>query len=212
MWKKIRRVDYRHWICLAVLLGSLALGVFVYKYPFYRLIESVVDFGKSFVGCIFHFLKKGYLLPFDQSINEFSKVDLQYYIDIDLEEIYRRLTGLKDQIFVLRNFTLYLFYVLIGFCKFLIIVCCVFIFGIILLIPTFLEWDKVNNDYDEDTGPLKWYKKWVNRPYKAAKACFLDWLSFFSVLRGGRLLYRFGCFILACGRCLWSSLLITFGF
>lgn len=202
MWKKVRDIDYRHWVCLAILLGSLVLGVFVYKYPFYRLIESVADFGKSFVHCIAHFLGKGQSVPFDQSINEFSKVNIAYYIGIDLDEIYRRLTALKDEIFVMRNFIVYLFYVMLNFCKIMIVVCYAFILGIILLLPTIFEWDKVNNDYNTDTAPLRWYKRWVVRPYKAAKSWLCDFFAFFRA--SGWWSYFVGLWLLYFG--LWTVL------
>ncbi len=179
MWKRLRRIDYRHWIALAVLLGTVSLGVFVYKYPFYRLLEGIADLVKAVVYCFANFYEKAHKLSFEQTVNEFSKVDLQYYIGIDLEEIYRRLTCLKDEIFVLRNFTVYLVYVMIGFCKFLCIVCYVVIFGLILFMPVFLFWDEVNNDYNEDTKPLQWFKHWVNRPFKAAKAWLGGFFAFF---------------------------------
>ncbi len=47
MLKKFKNIDYRHWIAVAVLLGSVALCLFVYRYPLLRLIEGGEAFGRS---------------------------------------------------------------------------------------------------------------------------------------------------------------------
>lgn len=177
MWARIRRIDYRHWVSLVLILGTLALGVFVYEYPFYRLIEALVDFGKA-VAYFFADLF-GAEFPYEQSVNAFSRVDVGHHIGIDLQEIYRRLTGLWDEIFVLENFAEYLGFLLMSFIKGMFTFCWIMIVVLAVVTPTVLTWDGVNNNYNEDTKPLRRFKRWIGRPCRAVKNWLCAFLSFF---------------------------------
>ena len=43
----MKRIDYRHFLCIAVTLGFVLCGVFVFSNAFWRLIESFRDLGLS---------------------------------------------------------------------------------------------------------------------------------------------------------------------
>ena len=179
MWARIKSINYRHWVSLALILGTVALGVFVYEYPFYRLIEAFADFGKAVAYCFADLFGMADELPFEQTVIQFSRVDVQQHLGIDLREIYRRLAGLWDEIFVMRNFVEYLTFLFMGLIKILYSFCWLMIVALAVVVPIVLTWDGVNNNYNEDTRPLRWFKRWIARPCRAVKLWLEDFLAFF---------------------------------
>ena len=74
MLKKLKSIDYRHWICLALILASLALGLFVYRYPYVRLIEGGRDLGQSIANFFCTKVLGAEEAPFTFSVNEYSSI------------------------------------------------------------------------------------------------------------------------------------------
>ena len=179
MWNKIKQTDYRHYICAALLLGALALGIFVYQYPWLRLIEAVDDLWRSIAYSFADLFGAADRLPFAQTVNSFSRVDLNHHVGIDVAEIVRRLTGLKDQIFVWQNFFMYVIWLLWWLTRILMRLCWVLIAILLIAIPMILTWDDINNDHNADTRPLRWWKRWVARPFRYARDWCIDFWDFF---------------------------------
>ena len=183
MWNKLKSINYRHWLCLGIILGSVALGVFVYQYPFYRFLEGLGDFGRIIAYTFADLLGLGDRLPFQQTVNDFSAVNLQSEIGIDLAEIVRKLTELKDHIFVGENLLQYLSFLLYYFMQIIYWLSIFMIVVIFLSMPVIVTWDDINNDYNQDTKPLRIYKRIVATPYGHIKDWCLDFWDFF---RGSR--------------------------
>ena len=49
MLKKLKQIDYRHYICIVITLIFLYLAVFYFKFSHLRIIESIRDLSLSFV-------------------------------------------------------------------------------------------------------------------------------------------------------------------
>ncbi|MBQ9098504.1 MAG: hypothetical protein IJY50_03650 [Clostridia bacterium] len=183
MLKKIKSINWRHWLCLGIILGSVALGVFVYQYPFYRLLEGISDFGRIIAYTFADLIELGDRLPFRQTVNDFSAVNLQSEIGIDLAEIVRKLTELKDHIWVGQNFLQYLIFLLYHLTRFLYYLSIALIVILILAIPVAITWDDINNDYGQDTKSLRGWKRWIVRPWRHV----VDWLwDFWDFFRSSR--------------------------
>ena len=178
MWKKLKQLDYRHLLCLALVLGSVALGIFVYKYPFVRVGESLNDFGRALAYTVTDLIGIAERAP-EQTVNEFSGVDLMEIFNIDASGIRDKLTSVWREIFVWENFASYLFFLLRGFGWILFYLCIAFLLVIPLALPVILSWESVNNDYNADTLPLRLFKRFVVTPCRSVFAwCKAFWHFF----------------------------------
>lgn len=67
----LRRIDYRHYLCIAITAGFVLLGVFVFGSAFTRLIEAGRDFGLS----VAYYFCEIFGIPysFTPTVNEFPK-------------------------------------------------------------------------------------------------------------------------------------------
>lgn len=172
MWKKLRSINYRHWICAAILLGSAALCLFYYQYPVIRLIESGEAFGRSIAYTFLDLFDLTERFPISQTINDYTRVNLTNTIGFDFETLQEKLTGVWSQIFVWDHFVYYLYFLLwwtirILYYADIVLLCC--LPGIFYLIFT---WDIKNNEYNEETKPLRFFKRCVVTPGR----CVVQWL------------------------------------
>ena len=183
MWKKIKSINYRHWISLALVLGSAALCVFVYRYPLIRLWESISAFGRSFAYAFANAYGFADRFPIEQTVNSYSSVDLEKIIGFDMEILYRKLTGVWEAVPVGLHFQYYLLFLLWHFTRFMYYACIALLVVIIMIIPIMLTWDDVNNDYNKDTKPLVLFKRFVAAPCRRAFKWCREFLSFFLASR-----------------------------
>ena len=189
MLKKIKRIDYRHVLCLALVLGSAALGIFVYRYPLTRLGESIEAFLRSIAFAFIDMAELSERFQIMQTVNNYSKVELAPIIGFDYEALRDKLTGVWSQVFVGIHFQYYLIFLLWYFVKFLYVACLVILVGVVIAIPIIMAWDDTNNDYNEDTKPLQLFKTFVAAPCRRIYAWCRDLLDFFKNSR------YFGIFI-----------------
>ena len=180
MWKKLRYADYRHWISIALILGSLALCFFCYQYPIQRLIEAGEAFGRSVAYTFLDLFELGEDAAIEQTVNQYSNVDLNAAIGIDLETLYAKLTGVWSQIFVWEHFRAYLVFLLWHFIRFTYYGCMVLLLGILAAMPVMLTWDEINNDYNEDTKPLVLFKRFIAAPWRRVWAWCKSFWRFFA--------------------------------
>ncbi|MBR2622424.1 MAG: hypothetical protein IKC97_08665 [Clostridia bacterium] len=179
MWKKLKSIEYQHWIALSIVLGTAALGVFVYQYPFLRIFEALNDFCRSIVYAFTSLIYSTDEPPFMQTVNNFSAVDLSSSIGIDFIELSRKLTSVWPHVFESTGFRTYLIFLLYHFTRFILVVCWILIFALAFAMPIILTWDNINNNYNKDTKPLQLFKRWVVRPYhKVAEWCKDFWCFF----------------------------------
>lgn len=183
MWKKLKQIDYRHWIAALLVLGSAALCVFVYKYPLLRLWESICAFGRSMAYAFLDMLELYEAHPITQTTNDFSAVDLKSAIGIDFPELWRRISGVWSEIFVKENFFYYLIFLLYHFTRFIYHACILLLIGVAFAIPIILTWDDVNNDYNKDTAPLKIFKRIIAAPCRRVFEWCREFTRFFRASR-----------------------------
>ncbi len=179
MLKKIKSIDYRHWISVAVLLGSVALCLFVYRYPLLRLIEGGEAFGRSFAYAFLDALELADGFPIAQTVNELSRVDLSTAINIDFAALWDKLTGVWSQLFVGDHFRAYLLFLLWYTFRALYWIDIGFICCIPLICYIVFTWDEKNNNYNAETRPLRFFKHFIVKPLQHVTAWCWDFWDFF---------------------------------
>lgn len=177
----LRRIDYRHYICIAITLGFVCLGVFVFSAAFFRLLEGGRDFGLSVAyyfcelfGIPYNFSPTVNDLPKDppaiflpESIEAFKLTWGNYWsrwIDLDNFLGYLSLFGKGAKIFVIA-----------------LIPAIALILALRMLVSRSLR--TVNNEYGKESLPLRIFKRISDFTYRPVVA----WLkSFFGFVREHR--------------------------
>ncbi|MCI8988813.1 MAG: hypothetical protein HFK05_03555 [Clostridia bacterium] len=202
-----KRFDYRHIICIAITLGFVLCGVFLYFGALGRLIEGGRDFGLS-VGYYFCEIF-GIQHDITPTVNDLPKLPFFEFPPAPPSTPSTPLpdtwTGFQSawvrywQLWATTdNFTGYLSFLgnlLFMLCKVLIIIL-PFVLAAYVYLKRYLK--KENNDYDKDSRPLKAFKwlsahtycpvkQWLaglwafikaHKPYYAAWLCL--WLFYFN--------------------------------
>lgn len=179
MLKKFKNIDYRHWIAVAVLLGSIALCLFVYRYPLLRLIEGGEAFGRSIAYTFLDLIGIAEEHPITQTVNELSRVDLSSAIGFDFNTLRDKLTGVWEQLFVGDHFRAYLLFLLWYSIRALYWIDVVFICCIPLICYVVFTWEEKNNKYNEETKPLRFFKRFILAPLRHVADWCLNFWDFF---------------------------------
>ena len=184
----MKRIDYRHFICIAVTLCFVALGVFKFFGAVGRLIESVRDIGLSagFYFCeLFQIPHK--ITP---TVNDFPKIP---FFDFggdsapsvpsvpfpDEWQTFKEKWSQYWQIWTTaENFFAYLAFLGDLLYMFLMIVLCFLpvVVAAFVLLKRFAMTE--NNDWGKDTKPLQIFKRISAVTYRPVKAWLISFLSF----------------------------------
>lgn len=176
--KKLK-LDYRHIICVLITLGFFITAMFAFPYALPRLMESVGDFGRSFVyyfSELFDSSSTGQV-----SLGSSSTVITDSVIKLPIEwESFKQSWLDYWQLFISKsNFIAYLIFltnVAFYLCQIILIFIPLFIL-IKWLLKRALK--RENNDYNQDTKPLKVFKK-VVVPLMYVKRWVVSFLSFIA--------------------------------
>lgn len=177
---KLLKIDYKHFICISVLLSSLLVLLFCFPYSFARFFESLKDIGTSFVyyfGCLV-FQDENFVIP---TVNNMSVQP--FIVPFNLPTSWADFVVFCEQFFTLfgvgANFSLYLDClgnIIYNFSYFLLL----FLPIILCLIIWFnSSLKKKNNFYNKETKPLKIFKKFVFGVYVPIKNWIKELYVFF---------------------------------
>lgn len=185
--KKVgKRIDYRHFICVAITLAFVLVAIFVFPSALGRLIESVRDFGLSVA---FYFCKIfGIENSVTATVNDLPKMpffdvpNMPYSPVPSLPETfegfkvkwheYWQLTVTSRNIVGYLDFLGRLLLVVANAILYII----PFVFIIYMAIKEVL--DKENNDYNIDSKPLIIARRISDKTYKPAKDWIVDFVAF----------------------------------
>ena len=174
----IKTIDYRHYICAGITIVFILLNIFVFKYSFPRIWESIIDFGTS---CAYY-IKELCKLDFDVnvSVNEFTKQPFKP--PFNLPETWELFVVKWNNFWTVfatsenfANYNLGLGNVLYYVSQILVIILpiiCIFI-----VVGT-LKGDVVNNDYNVDSKPLQLYKKFLSKVYEPIRDWIIEFIAF----------------------------------
>lgn len=185
----MKKINYRHYICIIITLGFVAVSVFVFPNALGRVIEGFRDFGLSiaYYFCEIFGIEYG----FTPTVNDLPKTPffpfLEHY-DPPSSSLPETWDGFQSNWDIYwgkwadkSNFLNYLAFVgnlLYSVAKVLIIIV-PFVIIIAVLFNRTLK--KQNNDYDKDSKPLKIFKTVTKYTYRPVKLWLTD---FFAFLRG----------------------------
>ena len=174
------KINYRHYICIAITLGFVACAVLLFPNAPGRVIESVRDFGLSAAYWFFESIGlKHEIIPtvtdmpvfpfFEQWGNAAPTTDLAESFD-GFQSQWGAYWGKWAS---LPNFQRYLYSLLRGLYYFsqTILFILPFILAFVLLFKRYMK--NENNNYNKDSMPLKVFKK-VTKPYGSIKAWIID--------------------------------------
>ncbi|MDE7263240.1 MAG: hypothetical protein K2N64_01085 [Anaeroplasmataceae bacterium] len=178
MIDKIKKIDYRHYICIAISISFLSLSIFYFKYADDRIIESFADLKNSclfYINSLFDLNLNGKL-----TINEFSSVPLELPFNLpnnwedfkilwgdywslwaSKENLINYLTSLGNGMYYVSKILLIILPILLVF----------------LIVKCFNK-DKIDNNYNEDSKPLKVWKNFEKKVYLPVKTWIIRFIQF----------------------------------
>ena len=170
--------DYRHLICIILIVCSLVLIPFCFKYAHLRIYESVydlVDSCKYYISSVFGLELKGNL-----SVNDYTSVPykLPFNLPSTWDDFSKSMSNYWSTFFNQETFLLYIekfTNVFLYISKLLMI--CIPIICIFIIVKIFYK-PKENNDYNQDSKPLKAWKKFERNIYLPAKAWLFEYVNF----------------------------------
>ena len=170
-----KKVDYRHFICIAITIGFIAC-FFLFPTALGRLIESGRDLGLSFA----YYFCEMFEIPHGiaPTVIETSAYPVQIFLPFSFEEfgekwqLYWQAFIAKDNVL---EYLTFLGSLLADLSKFLIMVFPLFLVLYIVFVRSFR---KENNDYNKDSKPLRIFKRVSACIYRPVKAWLKGFFAF----------------------------------
>lgn len=178
MFKKIQKIDYKYFICVAITLGLLALS-FLFLNSYVRLWESIKDFGLSIA---YYFCELFYIpYQFQPTINEITDTSqniINHFKNIDFSNFktffemgFR--SSLNSDTFL--RYLNSLFNGLLRFSKILLLLIPIIILIVLMYRRYFTE---NNHQPNEDSKPLKLFKSLELNVYISIKTWVKSFCNF----------------------------------
>ena len=175
--RRLRSVNYRHWICAALLLASGILTAFRYRYSVLRAGQAFRDLGYSLrYYAVYLFTSR----EMPVTVTALPSFDLSHFVSFSVEDLQRKFAGMCALIFDGETFLDYLAATAGSLHGFTVFLLCVLPLG--LLIPVLRSWlVKPCDDLVGETRPsVRRFQRWVERPVRAV----VGWLCrFYAFLR-----------------------------
>lgn len=182
MLKMLKRIDYRHYLCLGITLGFFACGA-LFPFAIPRLWESVVDVWYSIVA-YFKYLSSVFSGGDGEITSPITVMEHSKYFELafDFPEAWEALCELWREFWQA-------FYSLDNFIEFTFTMSDValklytfILFGLPLFLAVFVLFDRIINTRciadNKDTVFLKLLKRTSDVAYRPAKGFFIDFISF----------------------------------
>lgn len=185
VFKFLKETDYRHYICVAITLGFIALAIFVFPNAFVRIIESCVDLGTSVAYYVQElFYAEWHVRP---TVIDYSKISWTpiFGLPATWEEFevfwgeYWRVWATKEN---LTSYIDFLSTLLYNVSRILLMVVVPAFLCLYLLFLRYLN--KHNNDYNVTSKPLKfckWIGKYIWLPIKRWVRSYVEFVKVHSI-------------------------------
>ncbi len=173
-----QRIDYRHLIAGALILGSLALTWFCYRFPLMRAGQAFRDLFLS-LRYYFVYLVSNRRLPV--TVTQLPSFDLSDFTPFSTEEISRKLSGMWQLIFKGEVFLSYLKTVLLFLRSFSVFLLCV-VPVLLLLRPLVSSWlvKFKTGSVQRQSKSVKRFRKAFENPVRAAWTWLRAFYTFLS--------------------------------
>ncbi len=177
--KFMRKIDYRHYICVGITISFFLIAFLCFPYAFGRLIESFKDIGSSIKYFFNDLFGSGGDLT-KVTVNDFSEMpfELPFNLPSTWEQfknawaLYWSLFATKENLAGYGNFLGNKLFML---SRLLIIF---MLFALVVFLFTLIYPKTENNDYNKDTCFLKLWRRFENKIYLPVKAWLLDFVRF----------------------------------
>ncbi len=176
--KKLK-IDYKHYLCVFLTLALFVITYFCFFGSLTRIVESIRDFGLS---CAYWFCSVFEIdYSFSVTVTNVSSFTPKIFLP-ETWELFAKDWAKYWQIFATKDVVLgyfeFLVELLAGFSKFLVLIMPLVIMFVLII----KRISKIqNNDYNQDTKPLKFFKKFIERPYIAVKKWLKAFIDFIKV-------------------------------
>lgn len=176
---KFKEINYRHYICIGITIISLLFSIFYFKYADNRLFESFIDIKNSslfYISNLFELNLKGNL-----TINDFTSCpfELPFNLPNNWEDFKLLCRDYWNLFCSKENLNKYFSFLANGIyyvSKILLVVLPILL--IVIIIKHFKS-DNQDNDYNEDTKALKFFKnKFEKKVYLPVKFWFIRFFYF----------------------------------
>lgn len=177
----LRKLDYRHYICIFITIGFILCSIFCFPYAIYRLAESFKDFGLSIAYYFTELIELGtgisptvndlsnqpFQMPFGlpESWEEFKVAWSEYWVMFFNAENYH---GYLDSVSIKGEF----------FCKILLLMLPIILFLVLIFNRYF---DMQNNEYDKESKHLKRFKKFISKVFMPIKRWIISFINFVKI-------------------------------
>ena len=194
VFKKLRKINYRHYICILITVGFILCSIFCFPYALRRLAESFKDFGLSIAYYFTELL--GFDVGINVTVNDFSKLpfEMPFGLPETWEEFKVLWSAYWDKVFTVDNLKSYFNY--LGDKAYYIAMALLLLLPLIILFVFLFRryFDKQNNDYNKDTKALIRFKHFISKVVLPVK----NWiLSFFDFIKNNKRYYQIWLFIWA---------------
>ena len=179
LFKKLKKINYRHYICAAITLGFIACAIFVFPKAITRIFEAFKDIWNSI---LFYFSE---LLLLDNDItitvNDYSVVPWTPFLG--LPATWEEFLVLWDKYWVLWatadnviKYFAWLSTFLFDFSRIILLAGVPIVIVLVVLFNRYLQ--SQNNDYNQDSKPLKFFKWFTLKTYIPIKRWVLGFINF----------------------------------
>lgn len=178
MTKKIKTY---HIIAISLIVGSVGAMLLCYPHCLRRIIESLRDVAISLCYYFYNLFEGLFSKEFSLPLY-FTELPDKYYNDylpFDIDEIFRKISAFFPALFKKDAFLLYLNFLAVFLGNFSNILLLVIMLGICLFFLCRIIIYAPNNNYNEDTKPLKFYKKHIEEKIRIAFKAVKDFFVFF---------------------------------
>jgi len=173
----LKKINYRHYVCILVTLAFIAVAILAFPYAFKRLLEGFRDFGLSVAYYFTNLFEVGTITP---SVNELSvmPIHLPKGFPQTWEDFQICWSIFWQEFLKAENVGEYFSSVgvfLADFSRILLLIITIFVPVFFLLKNSF---EKQNNDYNEDTKFLRAFKKISSVTYRPVKRWITEFIDF----------------------------------
>lgn len=158
---------------------SVALLFFVpsYRFSLSRLGEAVGAFGRSAAYLFCDLLGIGQSPR--QTLNDPIADPIRDFAKLDFSMFFEKLRITFPAMFKGQHFLLFLQWLLYCIVKLMYYGCYVFLFGVLCYVPILIFSEDTNNDYNVDTKPLAFFKRFLAQPVSAVIRAVADFCRWF---------------------------------
>lgn len=178
---KLRKINYRHYIAIAITLAFACCTIFIFPSAFVRIGESFRDIWNS----LLYYIQELFFVDLDAVPSVIGKSDVPFTPFFDLPATWEEFTIQWDSYWQVwatgSNFTAYLTFIsdlLYNLSRFLLLIGMPLILMLYLMFQRYLS--KENNDYNKNSKPLTfvlWLADKIYIPVKKWLFTFVDFLK-----------------------------------